>query len=100
VGSFPKTRSPYGCEDLIGNVAEWCQMTDGEDYGHLPTARPDVQPPAPGQQEYAAVRGSAYMRSCLHRMVAARRRRLSVTRRNHWTGFRPAFLAACRPALG
>ena len=27
VGSYPRTRTAYGCEDMIGNVSEWCQMT-------------------------------------------------------------------------
>jgi serine/threonine-protein kinase len=97
VGSYPRTRTPYGCEDLIGNVSEWCWMTEGDD-------------PASARREaleewwfynasvYAAVRGSCFLRRNPRRMVAWHRRRLSVTRRNQWVGFRPALLAAWRPA--
>ncbi|HYV37487.1 MAG TPA: 4Fe-4S cluster-binding domain-containing protein [Gemmataceae bacterium] len=31
IGSYQRTRSPYGCEDLIGNVSEWCQPTPEDD---------------------------------------------------------------------
>src|SRR5262249_58787853 len=40
VGSFPRTRTAYGCEDMVGNVSEWCRMIDGEDYGFVPEERP------------------------------------------------------------
>jgi formylglycine-generating enzyme required for sulfatase activity len=36
VGHFARTRTPYGCEDLVGNVSEWCQMTEGDDFGYFP----------------------------------------------------------------
>ena len=29
VGSYPDTRSAYGCEDMVGSVAEWCQADEG-----------------------------------------------------------------------
>ena len=25
VGSYPRTRTAYGCEDMVGNVSEWCE---------------------------------------------------------------------------
>ncbi|HZU35342.1 MAG TPA: SUMF1/EgtB/PvdO family nonheme iron enzyme, partial [Gemmataceae bacterium] len=97
IGSFPRTRTAYGCEDMIGNVSEWCRMTEGEDYGRLPPERPEIQVPAPDKPVYAAVRGSCFLRTNRDRMQASHRRRLSVTRRNRWVGFRPACFLPCFP---
>lgn len=98
VGSFPRTRTAYGCEDMVGNISEWCRMVEGDDYGQLPEARPEIKVPADGSPAYAAVRGACFLRSSLPRMPAWHRRRLSVTRRNQWVGFRPACLLPCCPA--
>lgn len=98
VGSFPRTRTAYGCEDMVGNVSEWCRMIEGDDYGHFPEERPELRVPAPGELVYAAVRGSCFLRSSPSRMPAWHRRRLSVTRRNRWVGLRPACFLPCFPA--
>jgi formylglycine-generating enzyme required for sulfatase activity len=98
VGSFPQTRTAYGCEDMVGNVSEWCRMSEGDDYGRFPEERPEIWVPAAGEIVYAAVRGSCFLRSSHSRMPAWHRRRLSVTRRNRWVGFRPACLLPCFPA--
>ena len=98
VGSFPRTRTAYGCEDMVGNVSEWCRMIEGDDYGRLPRERPEIRVPKPGELVYTAVRGSCFLRSSRDRMPAWHRRRLSVTRRNRWVGFRPACLLPCFPA--
>lgn len=42
VGSHPKTRTPYGCEDLIGNVGEWCFSGEAD--------HPILAPPVPSEQ--------------------------------------------------
>ncbi len=42
VGSFPQTRTPYGCEDMIGNVSEWCQYTKNDDPAQVPAPWPTV----------------------------------------------------------
>jgi formylglycine-generating enzyme required for sulfatase activity len=91
VGSFPRARSPYGCEDLVGNVSEWCWASAPEAAGDLPDewTRADPSPILP--DSLFAVRGSAFMRSGISRMTGWHRRRLLATRRNDWVGFRPAF---------
>jgi serine/threonine-protein kinase len=98
VGSYPRTRTAYGCEDMVGNVSEWCQMTGESEFGHIPHAWPDVTPRKPNEPVYAAVRGSCFLRGNHLRMRAWHRRKLSVDRRNQWVGFRPACFLPCAPA--
>jgi serine/threonine-protein kinase len=98
VGKFPRTRTAYGCEDMVGNVSEWCRMIEGEDYGRFPEQRPDERVPTGPDPVYAGVRGSCFLRSRGASMSAAHRRRLSITRRNQWVGFRPACFLPCYPA--
>jgi serine/threonine-protein kinase len=97
VGRYPRTRSPYGCEDLIGNVSEWCQAGDEKDLGLMPPGVPDAKPPDGKKGVLTEVRGSCFLREDPRRMVAWHRRRLSVARRNQWVGFRPASFLPCRP---
>jgi serine/threonine-protein kinase len=99
VDRFARTRSPYGCEDLIGNVSEWCWAQDPDDAGRLTPEVLTSDVTAVGPSTLMAVRGSAYMRRYASRMAAWHRRRLGALRRNHWVGFRPAFypLAVAQP---
>jgi formylglycine-generating enzyme required for sulfatase activity len=99
VGNYPRTRTPYGCEDMVGNVSEWCQLGKDGAYDVVPPACPEVEVPATGKEVMAAVRGSAWLRTSGGRTVSWHRRRLSVVRRNQWVGFRPALLFGCRPAV-
>jgi formylglycine-generating enzyme required for sulfatase activity len=99
VGAFPRTRTAYGCEDMIGNVSEWCQTTGDGDFDHMPPGLPDLDLDLEQEGVYAAVRGSCFLRSSPSRMTCWHRRRLSITRRNQWVGFRPALPLPCRPAL-
>lgn len=99
VGSYPRVRTPYGCEDMIGNVSEWCQFGDADNPGAMPASPPAVEVPEEGDEDYAPVRGSCFLRSDDKRMYASHQRKLRITRRNHWTGFRPALLLPIRPAV-
>jgi formylglycine-generating enzyme required for sulfatase activity len=97
-GSYTRTRSVYGCEDLIGNVSEWCLPTAEGAYGEMPPAWPEIPEPREPPGPYAPVRGSCFLRTSRERTVAWHRRRLSIARRNQWVGFRPACLLPYRPA--
>jgi sulfatase modifying factor 1 len=80
-GAHPDIRTATGCEDMVGNVSEWCHPGD------------DPCAPLDPKVRTVPVRGSAYMRApSWRRMAAAHPRSLSPTRRTHWVGFRPAAL--------
>lgn len=99
VNRFERTRTPYGCQNLVGNVSEWCQPTPGDQADWVTSAVPDVRlPETEFEADEAIVRGSCFLRKVYWRMVSFRRRRLSMIRRNRWVGFRPACSLPCRPA--
>lgn len=91
VGDHNHVRTPYGCEDLIGNVSEWCHIGRDEEYSFVPAPLPGVGS-IPIEEGRAAVRGSCFLRQDFKRMASSHRRKLAKFRRNYWTGFRPAFL--------
>lgn len=94
VGKHGRTRSPYGCQDMVGNVSEWCLPGDEDDPGRFPPSVPSI-PIEEGA--LAPVRGACYLRTEPGRMAASHRRFLSVTRRNRWVGFRPGVFLPCHP---
>jgi formylglycine-generating enzyme required for sulfatase activity len=99
VDNYPRTRSAYGCEDMVGNVSEWCVMTPNDDPTLMPPRPPEAEIPADEADiPQTVVRGSCFLRSAGPTMACWHRRRLSIIRRNYWTGFRPALLLPCKPA--
>ena len=100
VGKFSHVRSPYGCEDLTGNVSEWCQPAAPKAaIGDFPPLEPIVSIPGSGETVETVVRGACYMRTSAESMKSTHRRNLSVARRNQWVGFRPACVLPVRPAV-
>jgi serine/threonine-protein kinase len=97
VGKYARARTPYGCEDLIGNVSEWCQLTPKDRIDHLPAPFADAAAEMTHLDELVVVRGSCYLRRHVGRMSSAHRRRLAKIRRNQWVGFRPASLLTWYP---
>ncbi len=99
VGKFSRVRSPYGCEDMVGNVSEWCYpMPPKAAVGAFPPAGEVPPIPAPSKIAYTVVRGACYLRESALSMRSHHQRNLSQTRRNKWVGFRPACLLPVRPA--
>jgi serine/threonine-protein kinase len=98
VGNFPRTRTAYGCEDMVGNVSEWCLLLDEKDFGRLPPPCPEVPPAPEATKSLAAVRGACFLRGSAKTTAACHRRRLSMTRRNRWVGFRVGCFLPFRPA--
>jgi serine/threonine-protein kinase len=98
VGSYPRARTAYGCEDMTGNVSQWCLILDESAYGRLPPPEAEVPDAAPVKGTCAAVRGGCILRVTQKALSTWHRRRLSVTRRNRWVGFRPACVLGLRPA--
>lgn len=91
VGSFPRTRTAYGCEDMLGNVSEWCWVAQQSVFYDAPNVPVRSSPELPQANTYGMVRGACFLRSPWgDGLPLHHRRRLAASRRNKWVGFRPA----------
>lgn len=100
VGMFSRVRSPYGCEELVGNVSEWC-LPAAEDavIGAIPDPYPTTPFPTREEPAQSCVRGACFLRTSSITSKSSHRRKLSVARRNQWVGFRLAVFLPVRPAV-
>ncbi|MEW6609299.1 MAG: SUMF1/EgtB/PvdO family nonheme iron enzyme [bacterium] len=58
VGNFPQGKSPYGCEDMAGNVCEW--VADWYDSNYYENS-PSINPKGPNIGHYRVWRGGSYL---------------------------------------
>lgn len=99
VGKFGHVRSPYGCEELMGNVSEWCYPLSAKAPVTTLPGTNDLKLPKVGASELGSVRGACFLRGSAEALKGHHRRSLTTTRRNQWVGFRVACLLPVRPAV-
>ena len=89
VGSFPEGRSPVGCDDMAGNVAEWCaDAYRADQYRRSPRRNPQG-PSGVGPDDPRVVRGGS-SRNVLSSVRCATRFSREPDFRNFDLGFRCA----------
>jgi formylglycine-generating enzyme required for sulfatase activity len=81
---FPATLSPFGCQNLLGNVAEWCR--DWYDAAYY-AGSPPADPLGPDAGELRVVRGGSWQ-TPIHELGPTRRAALDPIARSASVGFR------------
>jgi formylglycine-generating enzyme required for sulfatase activity len=84
VGCFPRGSSPYGCEEMAGNVYEWCLDWFDEEY-YKKSPRENPQGPASGSNR--VLRAGIWIYDA-RSVRAAYRSRISPGARARDVGFR------------
>lgn len=86
VGQFPKGKSPYGVQDMAGNVWEWVSDWYVGNYYEVSPAR---NPQGPDQGQFKGLRGGSWSDLPKYLLTYGRFKLLPTTR-NSFTGFRCA----------
>lgn len=87
VGASPNGASPYGCEDMAANVAEWCLDWYGAEYYK---DSPATNPPGPSESSDKArvARGQSWKSASSRTTRCTDRWRLNPNSRYSYVGFR------------
>ena len=63
VGSYPSGTSPYGCQDMAGNVWEWCKDRYASSYYSYPPPGGWIDPQGPSSGSARVLRGGSWIDS-------------------------------------
>lgn len=85
VGSFPKGKSPFGVEDVMGNVGEWVSDFYGP---YAKGAKAEVSPKGPAKGKKRVVRGGGWNGSDIAWVRPSFRFSAPPTLKSHGIGFR------------